>query len=83
MCHDHGLLLYCLQSANFGKGFLGPDVPEDVVNDFVTTGHQLRVLNNVRDEQIGIPITLRQYPMSRACGMNECFGTKHHGLAVV
>lgn len=51
-----------LQSANFGKGFLGPDVPSEVVNEFVEMCHQLRVLNSVRDGRIGIPITFRQYP---------------------
>lgn len=50
-----------LKSANFGKGFLGPDVPTDVVNQFVEMCHQLRVLNNVRAALIGIPITLKQY----------------------
>ena len=54
--------IVCLQSANFGKGFLGPDVPSEVVNEFVEMCHQLRVLNSVRDEMIGIPITFRQYP---------------------
>ena len=51
-----------MQSANFGKGFLGPDVPLEVVNEFVEMCHQLRVLNSVRDSNIGIPITFRQYP---------------------
>ena len=50
-----------IQSANFGKGFLGPDVPMEVVNMFVEMCHQLRVLNNVREEEIGIPITYKQY----------------------
>ena len=53
---------YCIQSANFGKGFLGPDVPLEVVNQFVEMCHQLRVLNSVRECTIGIPITFRQYP---------------------
>lgn len=53
---------HLLQSANFGKGFLGPDVPMDVVNDFVEMCHQLRVLNNVRELDIGMPITYKQYP---------------------
>ena len=56
--------LYCLQSASFGMGFLGPDVTPEVVNQFLETSQQLRVLNNVRNEQIGIPITMRQYPPS-------------------
>lgn len=56
--------MYCLQSASFGRGFLGPDVRPDVVDQFVETAQQLRVLNNVRNEQIGIPVTLRQYPPS-------------------
>ncbi len=53
---------FFFQSANFGKGFLGPDVPIDVVNEFVEMCHQLRVLNNVRGEDVGIPVTYRQYP---------------------
>ncbi|XP_064405910.1 vacuolar protein sorting-associated protein 16 homolog isoform X2 [Halichondria panicea] len=50
-----------LKSSNFGKGFLGPDIPSDVVNEFVEMCHQLRVLNSVRQSSIGIPITFRQY----------------------
>lgn len=50
-----------LKAANFGKGFLGPDIPRDVVNEFVEICHQLRVLNSVRDKAIGIPVTFRQY----------------------
>ena len=50
------------QSANFGKGFLGSEIPPDIVNAFVETCRELRVLNNVRLNKIGIPITLRQYP---------------------
>ena len=56
------LVFVFLQSANFGKGFLGPDVSPEVVNEFVEMCHQMRVLNSVRDKQIGMPITLRQYP---------------------
>jgi hypothetical protein len=50
-----------LKSAHFGKGFLGPDVSSDVVNEFVEMCHHLRVLNSVRMEKIGLPITVRQY----------------------
>ena len=52
---------FFIQPANFGKGFLGPDIPSEVVNEFVEMCHQLRVLNFVRDVKIGMPITLRQY----------------------
>ena len=52
-----------LQSARFGKGFLGPEVSSDVVNEFVEMCHHLRVLNTVRMEQIGLPVTTRQYPV--------------------
>lgn len=55
-------MIILVQSANFGKGFLGPDVPLEVVNEFVEMCHQLRVLNSVRECTIGIPITFRQYP---------------------
>lgn len=50
-----------LKAANFGKGFLGPEAPNNVVNNFVETCHHLRVVNYVRNFRIGIPITLRQY----------------------
>ena len=53
---------FFLKSARFGKGFLGPEVSSDVVNDFVEMCHHLRVLNSVRMEAIGLPITMRQYP---------------------
>lgn len=59
-----------MQSANFGKGFLGPDVPLEVVNEFVEMCHQLRVLNSVRDSNIGIPVTFRQYPQ-QFCNENS------------
>lgn len=68
-------MVILLQSANFGKGFLGPDVPLEVVNEFVEMCHQLRVLNSVRECTIGIPITFRQYPCcssSILCSM--CIG---------
>ena len=55
-------MIFLVQSANFGKGFLGPEVPMEVVNQFVEMCHQMRVLNNVREEEIGIPITYKQYP---------------------
>ncbi|CAI8030181.1 Vacuolar protein sorting-associated protein 16 homolog [Geodia barretti] len=50
-----------LRSARFGKGFLGPEISSEVVNEFVEMCHHLRVLNSVRMEKIGVPITLRQY----------------------
>ncbi|XP_019850373.1 PREDICTED: vacuolar protein sorting-associated protein 16 homolog [Amphimedon queenslandica] len=50
-----------LMSANFGKGFLGPDVSDDIITAFVETARNLRVLNFVRDPAIGIPITYRQF----------------------
>ena len=62
LCIISAWYLFLLQSANFGKGFLGPDVSNEVVNEFVEMCYQMQVLNNVRDELIGMPITLRQYP---------------------
>lgn len=56
------VIMFFLKSARFGKGFLGPEVSSDVVNDFVEMCHHLRVLNSVRMEAIGLPITMRQYP---------------------
>ena len=50
-----------LQSANFGKGFLGPEITQEIVDKFTDTCRQLRVLNTVRHEVVGIPITYRQY----------------------
>eukprot|EP00731_Ephydatia_muelleri_P029010 Em0020g654a len=50
-----------LKSANFGKGFLGSEIQPELVNAFVETCRELRVLNSVRLNKIGIPITLRQY----------------------
>ena len=59
--------MFFFQSANFGKGFLGPDLSPEIVNEFVEMCHHLRVLNNVRMEDIGLPITLRQYPLMYIC----------------
>ena len=58
------IFIFSKKSASFGKGFLGPDVPPDVVNEFVEMCHHLRVLNSVRVAEMGLPITLRQYPLS-------------------
>ena len=49
------------QSANFGKGFIGPDISDGLVKTFVKTCRDLRVLNTVRHKSVGIPITYRQY----------------------
>jgi hypothetical protein len=50
-----------LMAANFGKGFLGPDVTDDLIQIFEETCRYLRVLNTVRDQKIGIPLTYRQF----------------------
>ena len=67
LTHTHTSLPF--KSASFGRGFLGPDVAADVVNEFVEMCHHLRVLNSVHMEEIGLPITLRQYPLYKfLCG---------------
>ena len=51
-----------LQSGQFGKCFLGSDIPQNIVENFVEMCQHLRVLNAIRDYRIGIPLTYRQYP---------------------
>ena len=47
-----------LQAASFGKCFIDKFPPES----FVRMCQDLRVLNSIRDYQIGIPLTFTQYP---------------------
>lgn len=49
-----------LQAASFGKCFLTDFSPDQ----FVTTCRELRVLNAVRDNSVGLPLTHTQYPLS-------------------
>jgi hypothetical protein len=70
-----------LRSARFGKGFLGPEISSEVVNEFVEMCHHLRVLNSVRMEKIGLPITLRQYPSD--CYVQCCMFFSFHVLGFV
>lgn len=60
MCLCHGPIPTSLlpQAASFGKCFLDKFPPES----FVRMCQDLRVLNAVRDYQIGIPLTFTQYP---------------------
>lgn len=46
------------QAASFGKCFIDKFPPES----FVRMCQDLRVLNAIRDYQIGIPLTFTQYP---------------------
>lgn len=46
------------QAASFGKCFIDKFPPEN----FVRMCQDLRVLNAIRDYQIGIPLTYTQYP---------------------
>lgn len=49
------------QAASFGKCFLDKFPPEG----FVRMCQDLRVLNAIRDYQIGIPLTFTQYPTAQ------------------
>ncbi|NXN26421.1 VPS16 protein, partial [Nycticryphes semicollaris] len=49
-----------LRAASFGKCFIDKFPPES----FVRMCQDLRVLNAIRDYQIGIPLTFTQYPLS-------------------
>uniref|UniRef100_A0A8C7E383 Vacuolar protein sorting-associated protein 16 homolog n=1 Tax=Naja naja TaxID=35670 RepID=A0A8C7E383_NAJNA len=54
-----------LQAASFGKCFIDKFAPEN----FVETCRDLRVLNAVRDYQIGMPLSFDQYPFQMPCGL--------------
>ena len=58
----HCYCVHIMQSGQFGKCFLGSDIPQNIVDSFVEMCQHLRVLNAIRDYRIGIPLTYRQYP---------------------
>uniref|UniRef100_A0A663NFC1 Vacuolar protein sorting-associated protein 16 homolog n=1 Tax=Athene cunicularia TaxID=194338 RepID=A0A663NFC1_ATHCN len=66
-----------LRAASFGKCFIDKFPPES----FVRMCQDLRVLNAIRDYQIGIPLTFTQYPLCRdpAAGV----GSGPGGIGVV
>lgn len=53
------LCFICLQAAQFGKSFLSDLKPDS----YVKMCRILRVLNSVRHERVGIPLTYTQYPL--------------------
>lgn len=55
---SRGPSILLLQAASFGKCFIDKFPPES----FVRMCQDLRVLNSIRDYQIGIPLTFTQYP---------------------
>lgn len=54
-------VVFILQAASFGKCFLTDYRPEG----FYNMCQMLRVLNAVREHNIGIPLTYTQYPLIR------------------
>ncbi|KFO80912.1 Vacuolar protein sorting-associated protein 16, partial [Cuculus canorus] len=54
-----------LRAASFGKCFIDKFPPES----FVRMCQDLRVLNAIRDYQIGIPLTFTQYPLQDGAGL--------------
>ncbi|NXU41520.1 VPS16 protein, partial [Drymodes brunneopygia] len=65
-----------LRAASFGKCFLDKFPPEG----FVRMCQDLRVLNAIRDYQIGIPLTFTQYPTGDPAWSG--FPTPHPPLAI-
>ena len=65
---DFYFLCFCLsvaylQAASFGKSFLKDMRPQA----FVEMSQTLRVLNNVRNYKVGIPLTFEEYPFVVNC----------------
>ncbi|MEE6526902.1 hypothetical protein FKM82_027845, partial [Ascaphus truei] len=54
-----------LRATSFGKCFVDKFPP----SDFVTMCHDLRVLNAIHDYQIGIPLSITQYPFNGLCSL--------------
>lgn len=68
-----------IRAAHFGKGFIANYSPDD----YIRVCKILRVLNAVRVEDIGIPLTMAQfYHLTPAVLIDRLVFRKHYGLAI-
>ena len=56
------LCLHVSQASHFGRTFLKNLTPPSIVDNTVTAGQYLRILNQIRQPEVGIPLTMTQYP---------------------
>lgn len=71
------LTLSLKKAASFGKCFLDEDYDP---TDFVEVAKSLRVLNAIRQPQIGIPLTYGQYMLLTPTGLIDRLMGRHHHL---
>lgn len=68
-----------IRAAHFGKGFIANHKPDE----YIRVCKILRVLNAVRVEEIGIPLTFAQfYHLTPAVLIDRLVFRKHYGLAI-
>jgi vacuolar protein sorting-associated protein 16 len=68
-----------IRAANFGKGFIQEHNPDE----YIRMCKILRVLNAVRQEEIGIPLSINQFlHLTPAVLIDRLVFRKHYGLAI-
>jgi vacuolar protein sorting-associated protein 16 len=68
-----------IRAANFGKGFIANHNPDE----YIRVCKLLRVLNAIRVEEIGIPLTMTQFiHLTPAVLIDRLVFRKHYGLAI-
>lgn len=67
-----------IRAAQFGKGFIRNHNPEE----YIQMCRKLRVLNSIRNENIGIPLTINQFThLTPSVLLDRLVFRKHYGLA--
>jgi vacuolar protein sorting-associated protein 16 len=68
-----------IKAAHFGKGFIKAHDP----NDYIRICRILRVLNAIRESDIGIPLTINQFlHLTPTVVLDRLVFRKHYGLAI-
>ncbi|KAL7029066.1 hypothetical protein ACKWTF_006087 [Chironomus riparius] len=68
-----------ISAAHFGKGFINAHNPDE----YIRTCKILRVLNSIRSDDIGIPLTINQFlHLTPAVLIDRLVFRKHYGLAI-
>ena len=71
-----------LRAASYGKSFSGNTYANELKDDFRNAHNKLRILNNLRDVRIGIPLTSTQYDtLTPAVIVQRLCACKQHFLA--
>jgi hypothetical protein len=68
-----------IRAAQFGKGFIQAHNPEE----YIQMCRKLRVLNAIRNEKVGIPLTINQFThLTPNVLLDRLVFRKHYGLAI-